>query len=225
MADLTTWKTGIDIAASVVQTLAILIAGIWAIWRFWVNREKHPKAEIQHDVEALQLSAGRLLIHVAITVKNISSVLMQPTVLLVRVLQVLPLDKELARRVVKGESLIRSETRQGDWLGIGQYESNYTANEVQIEPGECHPFFFDFDVPSDIEIFQVYSYLKNSKVGNRDLGWNHKTMHKHDPNISTKQAPAEPTPRQAAPEPPPRPQSAPEPPPRQSTPPPERPDE
>src|SRR5712664_200748 len=103
MADLATWKNWVDILQDVVQTLAIIVAGGWAIWRFWINRERHPKADIQHSVECFPIGDSQHLVHVAITVKNVGSVLMKPTLLLVRILQVLPLDEEMQNRLITGE--------------------------------------------------------------------------------------------------------------------------
>lgn len=199
MTGLVAWKDYVDIIKSGVETLAILLGGGWAVWRFWIRRERHPKADIRHDVECFQLSKGQYLVHVAIIVKNVGSVLMEPTLLIVRLLQVLPLDDEMQDRLVSGKALVRSDTRRGDWAGIGEHELKWPAHEIRIEPGESHVFVFDFHVDCDIDAFQVYSYLQNPKATKKDLGWEDTTMHKptrpEQPDPAVRQGPCQPTPR------------------------------
>lgn len=63
-------KESIQLAESILKSLAILIAGLWVIFKFIINRDHSPKIQFELDVIFLGRQDGKILIEVVAKLLN-----------------------------------------------------------------------------------------------------------------------------------------------------------
>lgn len=166
----------VEIAQGVTTTLAIILGGWWAYFRFVRQREGCPRARIEHMVSFKRLSDSSTLLRVGVEIRNEGNVLLKWNEGLVRVQQVLPCPPETVAWLY--ERLESTETGQteADWPLLA--ERAIAKHRQEIEPGEPDTTYFDFILGTPIESVLIYSHIRNAtKEG---VGWNHTTMHDVD---------------------------------------------
>jgi len=56
--------------AGVTTTLAIIVAGLWAYWKFFLEKEREPRAEFDLTAEFLGVQDGKWIIEVSAQIAN-----------------------------------------------------------------------------------------------------------------------------------------------------------
>lgn len=60
----------LNIAMKIVETLAIIVAGLWAFWRFILQRESHAKIEFDVNLEIIGYQNNQCLVEVIASITN-----------------------------------------------------------------------------------------------------------------------------------------------------------
>lgn len=213
-----------EVFANAATGAGIIAAGIWAYMRFVLQRDKFPKAEIDHRVAFHPLSDDRLLLRVGMFVRNSGSVLLAWKEGGVRVQQIAPCPPHIAEWIESG--LNESDATEGHWPVIG--ERSLRDHQQEIEPNEADATYFDFVLPTDVQTVVVYSFIMNATKSG--IAWNHTTTHRvrcdegelqmgereerqGPPKVAPKPAPSVPRVPQPTPTPTPTPQGPPKQPP------------
>jgi hypothetical protein len=63
------------------------------------------------------------------------------------------------------------------WPEIDSKESSWVEKQFEIEPGESDSIHYDFIINANLQTVQLYSYCKNEKKLDRDIGWSHTTFY------------------------------------------------
>lgn len=68
--DISQWKNVAEIVEKSVTSLAVLVGGGWALWKFVIQRESHAKIEFDLELNVLGGQAGKLIVEVVAKVTN-----------------------------------------------------------------------------------------------------------------------------------------------------------
>jgi hypothetical protein len=172
------WKDLSSVLQSLTTAVGIVVGGLWTYCLFVRNRLSKPHAEVRHTVAIRHLNHDRLLIHVAIEVRNESPILMRITSGKVRLYSMLPLASELKKSLESGGELPERGNDEINWpYEERDFHWEGEKNWHEIEPQESDQFDFDFIAPRSLRTFQIYSYVKNVAKPNKEIGWNTQTIH------------------------------------------------
>jgi hypothetical protein len=170
-------KEIVDILQAIVTIIAIIAGGIWGYWLFVQNRQRYPRASIAHHITHRPIADDKLLLHITITVSNIGDILLSLAYLEIRIQQVLPPPTGVLDSISKGYDPVLEGQTEIDWPGIHIRELRFEKAEYEIEPGENHEFHHDFILNAEVQTIAVYSYLKNEKKRDREIGWDSTTVY------------------------------------------------
>lgn len=167
-----------SIAQSITTMLAIVVSGFWGYWVFVKNRQQYPRANLSQSITHRKIDGRNILLHVVVIVQNVGEILLCLRTAETRIQKVLPLPKPVAKTLRKGENpVLKGETEINAWPLLGCHETGFQENLFEIEPGETQELHHDFVIPSGVKTILVYSYLKNIKKRNREIGWNTTTYY------------------------------------------------
>jgi hypothetical protein len=167
-----TLKDWVDLLQG-ITTIVAIIAGIWL---FYKKRQPFPKAKITHTVVSKIISQNKGLVRVTLNITNQGEVLLSTNEAWVGIQQIAPCPKEIEAEMVKDiNSISRLEkSHEVAWTSLGHKK---IQTMYKIEPSEDEEIYFDFVIESYIKTIIVYSYTRNLKMRNRDIGWNKTTIH------------------------------------------------
>lgn len=174
---LTEWKEIAQIAQSVFTIIAVLVGGIWGYWLFVKNRQRYPRAQIEHSVFHRAISDDKILLHVIVKVSNLGNVLLSLVSLDTRIQKILPSSDEFIESIRKGLDTVDEGEAEIEWPLIGSRELNLEKDKYEIEPGETQGIDCDFILGSDVEVIALYTYLKNVSKRGREIGWDSTTIY------------------------------------------------
>lgn len=174
MVDPETVKAWTEPAGDVAQVFAFASGGLWALQRYWREREKWPRADVGHVLAHRRLGDDTL-VRVTVRIENTGKVLLRLINVRTDVYRVLPLDEATRARLETGTLV--DDAHEAQWTCLDSHERRWAAGEVEIEPGESDEFGFDFFVPSDVTVVSVYSYVSNVSKRKRSLGWGRTTLY------------------------------------------------
>ncbi|MDY6796193.1 MAG: hypothetical protein SWK76_13095 [Actinomycetota bacterium] len=204
---LETTKLYSEVAVSIATCLAILAGGYWTYSLFIKNRQKYPRAEINHSIYPLQISGQESLIRVDVIIKNLGNVLLQLSKGATCAYQFFPIPEDVIAEIqcteVEGMPFVNKQNKcELDWPILCRKEFDYEvpkkgisdregkgdinvrrrrkkvkAQGIEIEPGEEHELNFDLVVPSNIESVLLYTYIENVKKKKREIGWSKTTFY------------------------------------------------
>ncbi len=166
-------KELIEVVASGLTLLAIVVGGTWSYLLFIRTRQKYPSANINQEITYRRITPDRIWIRVTVTLQNTGKVLLSLVSGLTWVQQVLPLDTEIREKIDKLEDPVLKHESQIRWpLAEPAKELLWKKGEHEIEPSETDQVYFDFIVDSEIRTIVVYTYFSNVKKFRRSsLGW------------------------------------------------------
>ena len=174
------WKSVVGLAESFAKIAALAVGGSWTYLLFVKKRTAFPRAEVAHTCAAYPIDGQRSVLRVTLTVKNKSDVLLQITSGRVVVQQIAPFI-DAANDLSLGFAGT-DDTFEYAWPPIGDRSFEYSSDRfLEVEPGESEALDFDVFVANDVRVVQVYSYLKNVRKKDRELGWNCTSIHRLTP--------------------------------------------
>lgn len=185
------------------QSIATFLALITAAFWFFKRRQSYPKATLAHDVIYKKLDDDTLWIRLTINVKNIGDILLKLSSIKISLQYIDPLDTNINKKIKEEFKIDELSIENGvyqekiseiEWPGMCK-ELDLTNEDKIIEPGESEQFHFDFILGnqfSSANSLIMYSYLRNSSIKGREIGWNLTTFHDHiqsyikqdDPHLS-----------------------------------------
>lgn len=167
-------KKLIEIAASSLTLVAVVIGAVWTYWLFVRTRQRYPSANLTQKVDYRILAEGKLWLRVTVTLQNVSKVLLSLVYGKTWIQQVKPVDSDLLSKVKQDEEPLDEDGLEYLWpLAVNMKEKDWPKGTRQIEPGESDQVHFDFILNPEIETIIVYSYFRNAKRFRRkkELGW------------------------------------------------------
>jgi len=162
-----------EIAKNYATCIAVIIGGFWAYLTFIRKREKYPSADIRHTIMNKRLDDNRMFLKVIVGVNNRGATVMNLDRRLVRIQQMIPWPTEALGKI---DHEVRKDT-EVEWPLLGEVDLSGKEQEYEIEPGESDEFHFDFIIDSKIKSVVVYSYIRNHKKRDREIGWNKTTVY------------------------------------------------
>ena len=172
-------KDALWVMQAVVTTLAIVLGGAFAAYKWQIFRESEPHLTISNRVS--HRFVGDSYVHIAVTAELRNGSRVQVELLKgIFSLQLLsPTTDELV------ESLYDQVFEKGThstllWPIIDEAERDWGKGELIVEPGESHSETFEFIALDDVEAVMIYTYFHNprySKGTNAAEGWGASTVH------------------------------------------------
>jgi hypothetical protein len=202
------WKDIIGIITSIVQIIALIIGSIvgayWSYWLLTEKRELFPRAKITHQITAIFFTNDELLLRVKETICNSGNTLLELFLGEIWINQLLPFQADVYDDVRKWKNIDNIEKGQRgpemiSWPVIGFRQWLAQRATFEIEPQQCEDRDYDFTLNAEVQIIQIYSWIKN--IDKDFIGWNMMTIHdlqslKEDQNAARKMfrlQPAHPT--------------------------------
>ena len=164
------FSIAIEIASNIIQSIAIIIGGIWAYVLFIRNRQNHPKVSVSHHVEQRCLPNGKIYLHVSILIENKGTVLMRLSSCEVRIRRVLPFTDEIAKSVYFGKDPVKKKETEISWYLISKRKTKRETKTVDclaIEPSETGIYNFDFIIDREEKTIQILSFTERETRNNK----------------------------------------------------------
>jgi hypothetical protein len=170
-------KDGSAALSSAATVIALVAAVIW----FFRRRQRHPRANIQHEIQHWQ-TGERYILHVRAKVSNVGIVGIKARSMFTRVQQLVPVDPDIEAKLAANVDPVQSGQSEILWPKFEPRECNWKKGERVIEPGETDECHFDFVIPSSAKLVQVYTYLRNRASWWRpddkhEIGWHARTVY------------------------------------------------
>jgi hypothetical protein len=159
-----------------LTAVGVVIGAFWTYHLFVKNRQKYPKAEIEHKIEIRDiLDENFQLITLLITVKNISQILLPVEEYSIEIFQILPAI-DLKDKNEKGYF------NQSKSLELPNNSSIFkvtkkTKSNMEIEPTEKVLLAHSVVVPKGIQTISVHSVVHNPSKSKKQFVWNNITTH------------------------------------------------
>ncbi|HSX29625.1 MAG TPA: hypothetical protein VLE73_03640 [Candidatus Saccharimonadales bacterium] len=147
-------------------TIAAIIAGLW--W-FYKRREKAPRANIEHDVQFVDLENGTTYVGITYRIQNTGNVVIRPKIAedTTSSVTIEELKPYLAKKI---ESQDISPMYKLDFLGGRAFPPG-----VCVEPDATQSLLFEFIIQNSTQAIRVYSHLDNDY--NDGVAWDLTTTH------------------------------------------------
>ena len=163
-------KDVIAAVANCATIIAIVVGGIWTYLLFVRQRLGLPRLNTVITPHAVRIDQGWLL-HVRVDLKNTGSVVLPVRYAELRMLQVVPLPKDIATKITNGFDPVDSGETGILWPMLAHREWNWERSAFEIEPGESDSVASDFFVPEDVSVLELYFYLANERKRQKGIGW------------------------------------------------------
>lgn len=151
--------------SDIATAAAIAVGGWWTYVKFIRERTEWPRATLEHRISHLDVDGQRRVLRVVEKISNTGTVLLETSERTTLVQKLIPSDSGIIDR-------LRDENQQeADWEVLARHVLDDPDKQASIEPGESDHFEHDFVIDSDIDVVQVYSYFKNVKHEEREMGW------------------------------------------------------
>lgn len=173
------FKEVIDIIQSVVVVTAILVGGIFALFKLQAFRDFDPHLTISHKVSHRSVSDSYTHIDVTATLHNSSKVQIELNDGFFRLQKIAPMSDETVEKLYD-EVFEKEEHEELRWEILDVVEPTWGKGELVVEPGESHPETYEFIISTDVKAVLIYTYFYNSKggkPGQNAKGWHATTIH------------------------------------------------
>lgn len=172
-------KIIVEALQSFVETVAIIVAGVWTYDRFVKTREDHPYPRIQHRIQHCVLEDNRVYLSVFVTVTNEGKEKLNLGKGKIFIRQVSPLTDDIKESVDKAlknlretdirlgniEELFVDEGQRLRWVTLGYREWSWLRGKMkELEPGQTREIQFDFLLlENDVKVIEAISYFDNTE--------------------------------------------------------------
>ena len=166
------WKEIIQLVQSVATIIALLIAGLWALYLYSDQRQSSPRMNIEHAIESHLLTPEHRHVHLLVTHENRGTTLLKLHSGDVRLQQIRPLAPSISEKLLNGKNLNRDKEFFVRWPMVCRYVLNL---EHELEPEESQEISLEFIISSAIKTLRIYSYFPNEEK--QGIGWEKVTIH------------------------------------------------
>jgi len=160
----------------ILTSVGVVVGAFWSYHLFIKNRQKYPKAEIDHKIEIKDIENGEFqLITLIITIKNISQILLPIEEYNIEIFKVIP-SLELSDKIEKGYF------NKYPSYEIPSNESIFkvtkkTKSNMEIEPTEKILLAHNVVIPKGLQTISVHSVVYNPSKSKKQFVWNNITIH------------------------------------------------
>ncbi len=161
-SDRSTLQEWANIVQSIVVVLAIIVGGIFALFKLQAFRDFDPHLTITHKVTHRPI--GDSYVHIDITAKLLNSSKVQVEIRegFFSLQRISPTTDTEIEGLFE-EMVVRKEKRSLQWPTLYELRSDWDKGELTVEPGESHYESTEFIVSSDIESVIMYTYFSNPR--------------------------------------------------------------
>jgi len=172
-------KTIVDILQSIVEVIAVTVAGFWTYERFIKNREDYPYPKIEQRCEHYVLEKNIIYLSVFVTVTNQGKTKLDLKDAVIIIRQVSPLKDEIREQLKNAlrdsrkndvrrgnvEGLFVDQGQRIGWITLGQREWSESRGKInELEPGQTRDYQFDFLLlEDDVRTIEAISYFNKGK--------------------------------------------------------------
>ena len=161
LLDIAKIKDEVSIFQSAITSFAILVGGVFAIFKFQLFRDFEPHLSISQEIS--HRFTGNEYVHIAITstLNNNSRVQIGLTKGFFRVQKILPVTNEEVEHLY-AQVFVNKESENIQWPMLDEIQRIWPQNRFIVEPGESHQEISEFIISSEVEAVLVYAYFYNS---------------------------------------------------------------
>lgn len=161
---------------SCFKMIAILAAGVWAIWHFFIKRERYPRAVLSHRIQFWEYTSKEWLLRVNLLIKNDSTVLMRIYAGHTWIQQMKPWPDQEIESYKEASKVSEKAPYEAKWPFAGDFAAEKLHKERELEPGESDEISMDFFIDKQRQQVLVYSFIENSSKPGRHIGWTASTI-------------------------------------------------
>jgi hypothetical protein len=165
------------------EAVGIIVGGIWTWMLFVKKRLRFPRAELTHRIMHRVLADGQRLLHLDVVISNTGECLLSLISGKTWIQQMEPVPEEFLDMLRKQEDLIKEGQTEYEWPLLAERETDWTKEPVEIEPGETHQITYDLVVDSDAGTVEIYTYFKNARRKDREIGWTLTSIYDFNSNV------------------------------------------
>jgi hypothetical protein len=149
------------IAQAWMTVAGIAVAGLWTYLIFVRQRQRFPRASVQHTLLHRTLADGSQLVTVCARLTNIGQGLISIANASVVVQRVAPLSRSLEEQALAAHNPQTSDRRREVlWYRIGYWSTGFTP-AIEVEPGETEDILFDFRFSKHERAIKVNTHIEN----------------------------------------------------------------
>ena len=147
---------------SMLKMAGIVVAAVWTYTLFIRQRQRFPRAVLEHRITHQRIGHGRVLVHVDVVIANLGNTLVRIQRVVMRVRQVRPVRAEQLVRLLRGCGALDRDARpRPEWTVIARRIEQWLKGEIEVEPGETQHLYYDFVLGDRIEVIQIYTHARN----------------------------------------------------------------
>ena len=160
------WALIIDSAESIVTVVAIVIAGIFAWRNGIIFRQRSPHIDIIHEVTHRAISDSYNHLAVTVELHNTSNVKMEFRDGLFALQRLARMEDDVVEDLYENAPVyVRGGGMNAiQWETIEEIWSEWSKDELSVEPGQTATHTIEFVVPWDIEPVLITTYMFNSRT-------------------------------------------------------------
>lgn len=181
----------IEVAESILKSLAIIIGGFWTYHLFVQRRQRFPRVKVEHQIQHYLLEQNKMLLTVKVRITNDGDVLLPLTFMITWVRQLLPTSPASISRTIpvepdKEDDLPPLAVAERQWKQINRHKSSilrfsdwlrgHSHQGGEIEPKETDEFFYCFTLDTVPKSILITTIIDNSAKGNK-LSWKARTVY------------------------------------------------
>lgn len=168
-----------SIAQSTITSLAIVIGGIFALFKLQAFRDFEPHLTITHKVSHRPIGDNYIHIDVTAELRNSSKVQVEIHEGLFSMQRISP-TTDIETEVLYRETFVEREKRNIQWPVLYEFNAAWEKGELTVEPGESHHETTEFIVLAEIESVIIYTYFSNPQFplsAAKPKGWSASTIY------------------------------------------------
>ena len=170
-------KDLIEIVQLFVVASAVVIGGVFALYKLQIFRDFEPHLTVSQEVSHRYVGDSYVHVETTATLHNSSRVKIEIREGLFRLQQIAPVSDEEIMELY-AQVFIDEESKHLQWPTLEEVDRNWAANELIVEPGESHQETYEFIVSRDASSIMVYAYFHNSRFPKSPAeGWGATTVH------------------------------------------------
>jgi hypothetical protein len=173
------WKTWSDILENAAKVIALMVGGFWTYQLYVKQRTRYPRVQIAHSIKVVPLSGKFALLTVAVSVKNIGTVLVSIDEAFARLYDV---TTDGVNPAADADEKASKSIRSNDGLRfkfppIKELKKEWGKGQFELEPQEQDQVVFDFVIPVSVKAVRIYTYFNNEFKRGKKIGWSDSSVH------------------------------------------------
>lgn len=159
-SDSRTLQRWADISQSIATALALVVGGIFALFKLQAFRDFDPHLTVSHVVSHRPIGESYIHIEVTAELRNRSKVqvgIREGSFSLQRISPTT--DEEIETRFK--ETFLKRDKETLQWPTLLEIKRSWEGSDLTVEPGESHYETIEFLLLADVESVIIYTYFSN----------------------------------------------------------------